>query len=693
MDITGVLRPWLAVLALGCLAAGAGCSGCSDPVGGQECTTSDDCPKGFFCDTLGTGRCRPSGCQEHSDCPLMYLCSSEGECYDPYDGTRPQCWPPHPGCPCEPQEIGAHIDCEPPDQPAGVDKSCHYGRSFCDGERLGPCEDTYMEDCNRITFGPGDIRPTEENSSNVVTGVEGELQLQPDERQVDFGFLWVANTGENTVSKIDVDTGREVARYAAALPVAGLPQGPIPYPSTDPWNDCQHCPSRTAIDFRGDAYVANRAFGLQGSVTKFANNEIHCEDLDGNGHIDTSWDANGDGVIDVNDPAEFFGVEDECILWTVAVGNSNGIPRAIAIDSGSVPDYGSFGNVWVGIYNERRAVMLNGDTGEQVASVNLDNGSLSVHPYGAAVDAWGFVWFGSLSDGTLAQVDTIGANLVDIHDKQAGSGCPGAYGIAIDVKGRIWQGGYDCNTAERFDPVTGVWDSISFAGAGRGGTTRGIAPDLAGTVWVAHTDGYVSRFDAETLDELESFALPHHLGGAEAVNNTVGVGIDRNGACWAVSINRNYQVGSATRIQPGGAITSFPVGLFPYTYSDFTGFGLTTVTRPSGWYNMVVAGCENMDPLDPERKTDWQRLTWNEIEPPGTNVRMRIKVADTVAELATAAWWGPYDHPDVDLDAIGLPDSDFMLLQVLLSSSDPEVTPGFVGFDLTFDCGGGVIPD
>ena len=265
------IRLFVAALSVSALGSVSGCGSCGGPTGGSQCNSNEDCRAGTFCDTLNTERCHLTACEEHADCPLQWLCSDEGECYDPYDGTVPECWPLHPGCACLPEEFGVTIDCEPPEQPEGVDKSCHFGKSNCDGERWGPCEDTYLDNCDRIQFGTGDLNPTAENSSNVEKGVEGELQLRPDERQVEFGFLWIANTGENTVSKIDIDTGHEVARYAAALPVAGLAQGPIPYPGTDPWGDCQHCPSRTAIDFRGDAYVANRAFGLQGSVTKFAN--------------------------------------------------------------------------------------------------------------------------------------------------------------------------------------------------------------------------------------------------------------------------------------------------------------------------------------------------------------------------------------------------------------------------------------
>ncbi len=678
---------------VGALVLGSGLVvSCGDDAAGIACEQDTDCPDGMFCNTIAGGSCAPSACTSHADCPVQYLCGDHGECYDPTGGQTTSCFPLHPGCPCEEQDIYSTIDCVPSEQPEGVDASCHEGLSTCDGERYGTCEDTYREDCDGITFGPSNIRPDEDNSSNVVLGVEGELQLQPDERQLDFGYLWIANTGENTVSKIDVETGREVARYASAVATGSVPGGAIPYPSTDPYSDCQHCPSRTAIDFNGDAFVANRAFGMQGSVTKFANAEEDCPDLNNNGVVDTSFDANGDGVIDPFDPAEFLGEADECILWTAAVGGSNGVPRALAIDSGSIPDFGSNGNVWVGVFNESRAIQLNGDTGEEVASLTLNNGSRNVQPYGAAVDAMGFAWFTSIGEGTLAKVDTIGANLVDIYSKTDGTGCAGAYGIAVDVKGRIWLAGFDCNTADRFDPADGTWASIDF-GPSLGPHTRGIAPDLAGTVWIAHTGdgpGHVTRFDAETLVALEIFDLPHHLGASETTNNTIGVGIDRNGACWAISRNDGYQAGSATRITPGGNMDSFPVGLMPYTYSDFTGFGLSTVTRPSGWYNMIVAGCEDQDPDNPpDVTTDWTFLTWSEIEPPGTNVRMRIKVADTVADLDTAQWFGPYDAPSpgVDLDAEGVPDANFMLLQVLLSSTDPAMTPSFLGFDLEFDCG------
>src|SRR5204862_1233934 len=59
-------------------------------------------------------------------------------------------------------------------------------------------------------------------------------------------------------------------------------------------------PSRTAVDWNGDVWVANRAFGGQSSVTKIANDMSECSDRNGAPGIQTSSDVNGDGIIDTD---------------------------------------------------------------------------------------------------------------------------------------------------------------------------------------------------------------------------------------------------------------------------------------------------------------------------------------------------------------------------------------------------------
>ena len=677
---------------------------------GDVCTKDEDCPDHWFCDTLDTGRCREivctsddeckpnqfcdqqnthdcqdSACSKDQDCPLLWLCDlDKGTCYDP-DPTTTSCTTVVPGCPCDQDHKGDTVGCRPQTVDPRVDTSCHTAISECNGERWGACHDVYSDACDTLHMGSGSFVPTEDNSQNVDVGMDGELVLDPDEKQLDFGYVWIANSGENTVSKMDVATGKEVARYPSVMDgIPNLPQITVPYPASDPYNDCANCPSRTAIDFNGDAYVANRAFGYQGSVTKFANVEEDCIDRDGDDAITTSWDANGDGHIDITDPVEFPGFDDECLLWTAPVGGNNGVPRALAIDAGGSPDLSPNGNVWVGLYNEQKAVQLNGIDGQQVLSVDLQG----VHPYGAAVDAGSRVWFTSISDGTMAEVDTLTGSVIDIIDVAAGTGCVGSYGIAVDVHGRIWLGGFSCNTAIRYDPADKSFATIDFSNSDRGPHTRGIAPDLQDTVWVAHTAGWVTRFDANTMQEIKVFQVQHHTPG-EQVDNTIGVGIDRNGACWVVSRNDAYPNGTATRILPDGTQDAWPVGLMPYTYSDFTGFGMQTVVRPSGWYNLIVSACEDPDPNPPDHTTRWHTLSWHEGEPGGSSVRLRFKVGDDLDTLEDQPWFGPYDTPPVDLAAEGVPNAQYMFIQILMSAANVDMTPTFGGLTLDFDCNPG----
>jgi hypothetical protein len=645
--------------------------------------------------TLGACGSPSSGvipCENSSDCPNGLTCDVEaGVCIDPETDDPYDCSPPLPGCACT--SNSAPITCIHPDAEPGLVGSCRQGTSICTDGYYGACEVQPNPYCSQVgvsDFGSGG------ESDQVVIGPEGELVLDPDVKQVDFGFLWVANTGENTVSKLDIETGEEVARYASVRDsdAHGVPGVPIGGYDGDESN-CGNCPSRTAIDFKGDAFVANRAFGRQGTVTKFANSFDDCVDHNGNGVIDTSVDLNNDGRIDVDDPNEFLGEDDECILWTAPVGGGDGIPRGLAIDAGG-PD-GENGNLWVGLYGEGRVVQLSGDTGEPVmlggqpVSVTMDDGNGDMQPYGNAVDGNGNLWVTGLDDGDvtyLAKINTYQATLTALYPiPDDDDGCSRSYGIAIDVEQRIWLGGWNCRDLKYFDQESETWERVDFDNLSN---TRGVAVDTSGHAWVAFTNGQVGKVRMEDVATLgnaapvELFDMPE-LAGIDngPIDNTIGVGIDRNGACWAVSRNDDADLGTATRIDVNGNIEAFPVGHRPYTYSDFTGFGLVTVVRPNGYWRGKLEGCATTDAI-----TEWATLEWYENEPPGTSVRMRVRVADTVAELAQATWYGPWDTPPVDLAAAGVPASIFMEVEVQLSTTDPAITPSFQGFVVSFTCPG-----
>jgi hypothetical protein len=417
--------------------------------------------------------------------------------------------------------------------------------------------------------------------------------------------------------------------------------------------------------------------------------------------IDTSMDMNDDGRIDINDPSEFLGEEDECILWTVPVGGIGANARALAIDAGG-PD-AEDGNLWVGLYEEERVVQLSGETGLPIlksgnpvsVSVDMNTGDSGcgadcVQPYGAAADGLGNVWVTGRDGGDtyLAQIQAATAQVLAVRHIPPVNGSSDSYGIAIDLDQRVWLGGWDSKSIAAFDQSTGTWHQLDTKPV-RDTETRGIAIDGQGRVWVAFSSGYIGRWSiADVLQNGQSaqatlFDLPS--GGWADPSSTIGVGIDRNGACWAVSRTDGSGVGVATRIKTDDTMQSFPVGKHPYTYSDFAGFGLTRVVRPDGVWRTKIEGCTAVP-------TDWSALNWTELEPAGTKVRLRVRAADTLTGLASATWYGPFDDSPANLDAApqegggtgAVPSARYMEIEVQLSTSDPKVVPSFVDFQVDF---------
>ena len=116
------------------------------------------------------------------------------------------------------------------------------------------------------------LTPPEEGSA-LTLDEDGALRL--DVRNIRFDHIWIANSGENTVSKLSTDTGQEEGRYR-------MPDG------------CGD-PSRTTVDIEGNVWVGCRAGG---SIVRIAAAERSCRDANNNGSIETSRDLNQNGQID-----------------------------------------------------------------------------------------------------------------------------------------------------------------------------------------------------------------------------------------------------------------------------------------------------------------------------------------------------------------------------------------------------------
>ncbi|PRP95814.1 hypothetical protein ENSA5_36830 [Enhygromyxa salina] len=362
-----------------------------------------------------------------------------------------------------------------------------------------------------------------------------------------FSIIWIANSSEGTVSKVDTATATELARYRT---------GPGQNPN----------PSRTSVNLFGDVAVANRS----GSVVKIAAKLDDCVDLDQDGVITTSEAA--------EDVLEWG--EDECVLWHHEVGFDSSVaghqggPRAVAWDRGEDGPEGCKQDpkVWVGWRAQpddsvivRR---LDGATGEPEGEVEISawDQNWGHGTYGGATDKERNFW-GLGTGGSLIKVDGESFEAQRWDNPEGGRV---VYGIALDAAGEPWLAGWD-GALWHFDVDSESWED--HGEVGEAGRLRGLAIDQDGHAWIAgNQDCGLIRYDTNSATVL----APHiELPGCD---EPVGVSIDAEGFVWVVDRGANM----AFRVDPDTQTVSATVSGFvnPYTYSDMTGAGLAVVVFP-----------------------------------------------------------------------------------------------------------------
>jgi hypothetical protein len=164
--------------------------------------------------------------------------------------------------------------------------------------------------------------------------------------------------------------------------------------------------------------------------------------------------------------------------------------------------------------------------------------------------------------------------------------------------------------------------------------------------------------------------------------------VDFAGHVWGIS----HDASRASRLDvdvngnPTGTWYTLDVGQNPYTYSDFTGYGLANFTRPRGTYRYLLPGC------DLPRETTWLRVEWTSTEPPGTNVRLRVRTGDDGNSLGQ--WYGSWGASPADLtqpppqqvDALAPNPAPYLQVEFELSTSDFDTTPVLHDFMVVWEC-------
>ncbi|MFT6627149.1 MAG: streptogramin lyase [Flavobacteriales bacterium] len=499
---------------------------------------------------------------------------------------------------------GQCVDTVAPEEDGGPDL-CNGLDDDCDGfidegliNACGTCDEVcYVDGFDEDTFDEGE-----------VDGVDTDDGIRLNSEVFTSSDLWIANTNDDTVTRINTDTGEEIATFSVGY-IAGV------------GNDD---PSRTAVDFNGDAWVANRAFSGQGSVAKIRGGDC----------------------------------TEDCVEFIVPVGGDDDVPRGLAIDAE--------GYVWVGLDRGQQLVKLDPSDGSVLGTFDVPH-----RTYGLAIDSSGIIWIATIGSAGIGAFDT--ATETHLGNWRA-TECTSPYGIAVDIDGNVWAGNWSCGTLLRLDrasfdamdltddDATNDRPTMTVHGTNMS-NTRGVAIDGYGSIWLASSgNDRLVQFDPQADGSVSQ------VGTYDTCDDPIGVGVANDERIWAVCRGADR----AQRFENDGTLIGFvDVGNAPYSYSDMTGFQLRNFTAPRGTWRGTV-DCTFQD-------CSFDEATWEAETPAGTTVSVRFRTRPSAGD--PSEWTASYATSPADLRG-QIPNGRYIDIEITLATSDEEVTPVVRNLDI-----------
>jgi SdrD B-like domain len=361
-------------------------------------------------------------------------------------------------------------------------------------------------------------------------------------------YIYVANAGEDTVSKIDINSNIEVARYATWF-TSGTNQVP-PHPG-NPWNG--PAPSRLLQDPQGNLYVLNRFFGAHLPVlVKIAPTGGIPGVTTSSGAVLPILDANSNNDIDSGEAS------DVRIQWAKSIGTAGDIGqlgRALCLDPSGV--------LWVGVYGSMRYYRVNATTGAVLGPAI----STAPHkPYGCQVDAQGRLWSVDASQ-TLVEIDTSLNQLTASHS-HAPFGLnysPSIFNGCGLKPSKVYLANWNQpKTYIAYDPLTTLFSNAPITVPQF--RSAAVAVDRNGDIVSGeyNTTGRVIKSSPTGSVIWDTNSLP--AGPVVPAADLHGVIVDDNNDVWAVHLHENRLVKYSG--VDGHWIATVPVGDSPYSYSN-----------------------------------------------------------------------------------------------------------------------------